>query len=41
MELKEALHHIKLQEVEKKCFDKVDEIENAYRQCHSKNKSLQ
>lgn len=39
-ELKEALHHIKLEEVEKKCFEKVDEIEKAYRQCHEKNKAL-
>lgn len=25
-ELRESLHHLKLEEVEKKCFEKIDEI---------------
>ncbi len=37
-QLREALHHIKLEEVQKACFDKIDELENVYRQTHQNNK---
>lgn len=34
------MHHIKLEEIEKKCFEKIDEIEQAYRKTHEKNKEI-
>lgn len=37
-QLKEALHHIKLQEIQKACFDKIDQLEAVYRQTHQQNK---
>jgi len=40
VEMKQALHHPKLNEVLEKCFAKIDEIEKEYRDFHDKNISL-
>ena len=37
-QLKESLHHIKLEEVQKACFEKIDELEAVYRKTHQTNK---